>query len=993
MNELQIFVEARDLRDPDQRSKYLQQATGGDNNLLSRVQRLLRFDDSGDTMFDRHPHSILGTLYSSLDDDTESLSTRELLQQVCDRVDENADGEDGQLGHLLHYKLLEPIGHGGFGVVVKALDEKLQRIVAIKILHPRLAKCTDARTRFLHEARSVASVRHDNIVQIYAVEESPVAFLVMEYIEGRNLQQAIDDESPLPTVDVIRIGKQIALALGAAFARGVIHRDIKPANILLQDDHEGRVKVTDFGLAITNDQESPLRSGPIAGTPSFMSPEQATGGKVDHLTDLFSLGCVLHAMCSGRSPFHARNALSILRRVTEGKPEILTNLNPHVPAALASVIDQLIQKNPAMRLQSPGEVIDALNACHSNQTISQNSGRNAFWLRASVTLAIVAAVVLGVTKSTNPFAASSRETVGSLSVLHSTTPESAVGPEERSESPDPQGKVQLERFIAEVQKQNTGYRIDQIHSGFTDNRLTGLDLIRPLDCSPLAGLTDLTHLGIRSGGSTHSFSLGFASGMRELQSLKMDGLQITTLQPLKGLPLRDLSMWSWNAYGIPALGDMSPLQGMPLQRLNCGNSLVSDLSPLRGMPLEFLCLNLTLAEDLTPLAGAPLQELLLTCTDVSDLTPLKGMPLKILELGGSRVSDLSPLAGSPIEILRLDHTLVTDFSVLKQMPNLKELRIAVDPARDQSLREQFPHVNLRHDVPDHLSSVEDGAKIRAPHVLMGGISLGRSSLIERMLRNLVKQNPKCNLPSCRFTVREGRVIYFETEPLETYEAIGDLKDLESLSIIGDYRTPVDVEFIANLKKLHTVYLFGCQVTNLAALRDTQLKQLWLWSWDRHLKDSAGDLSPLKGLSLTHLNCGCSSTKDLSPLAGMPLEVLVLNSTEVHDLSPLSNMPLRELLIAGTPVEDLSPLRGMSLEKLTLNDSKVTDLSPVAGMPIKNLSINGTDISDRDIISEFPLEELEMDYEESRDREWIASFPNLRMLNQRPIGEFLSKTPQ
>src|SRR5262249_5209471 len=162
----------------------------------------------------------------------------------------------------------------------------LQRVVALKVLAPALAATSPARKRFLREARSSAKVRHENVVALYAVFEQPLPYLVMEFIPGETLQQRLDRIGPLETLDVVRIGRQIAEGLAAAHGTGLIHRDIKPGNILIEAGPHQHVKITDFGLARAADDASLTQSGIVAGTPMFMAPEQASGGTLDHRADL-----------------------------------------------------------------------------------------------------------------------------------------------------------------------------------------------------------------------------------------------------------------------------------------------------------------------------------------------------------------------------------------------------------------------------------------------------------------------------------------------------------------------------------------------------------------------------------------------------------------------------------------------------------------------------------------------------------------------------------
>ena len=263
------------------------------------------------------------------------------------------------LGRLGHYEVLEVIGRGGMGVVFKARDTRLHRIVAIKALAPELATSDIARQRFLREAQAAAAVSHDHIVTIHAVEPGPVPYLVMELIDGQSLQQKIEKSGRLELVEILRIGYQIAAGLAAAHAQGLIHRDIKPANILLQNGIQ-RVQITDFGLARATDDVGITRTGEVPGTPQYMSPEQAQGRSLDARSDLFSLGSVLYAMAAGRSPFRAESTVAVLRRVCDESPRPIREINPDVPPWLASLIHRLLAKDPAQRYQTAAEVREIL---------------------------------------------------------------------------------------------------------------------------------------------------------------------------------------------------------------------------------------------------------------------------------------------------------------------------------------------------------------------------------------------------------------------------------------------------------------------------------------------------------------------------------------------------------------------------------------------------------------------------------------------------------
>ncbi|HEV3258662.1 MAG TPA: serine/threonine-protein kinase [Gemmataceae bacterium] len=267
---------------------------------------------------------------------------------------------DGCLGRLGPYEVTETLGRGGMGIVFKAFDPSLQRYVAVKVLAPLLAQSAAARRSFLFEARAAAAVSHENVVTIHAVSTAnDLPHLVMEYVAGMSLEQRLEGPGPLELTEILNIGMQAAAGLSAAHAQGLIHRDVKPANILLEDG-SGRVKITDFGLARGVDEAGLTPGGLVAGTPPYMAPEQASGAPLDPRADLFSLGSVLYAACTGRPPFRGRTLRGVLRRVREQTPQPVRQLNPGVPAWLAACIDKLQAKDPEARFQSAEEVKEFL---------------------------------------------------------------------------------------------------------------------------------------------------------------------------------------------------------------------------------------------------------------------------------------------------------------------------------------------------------------------------------------------------------------------------------------------------------------------------------------------------------------------------------------------------------------------------------------------------------------------------------------------------------
>jgi hypothetical protein len=360
MNERAIFTEALDRDTPADRAAYLDAACAGDPALRARVEALLRsHEEAGEFPGKLAPQRLAEELAATpAANDTRTGPSAADADEPLDFLEPS--DKAGSLGRLGHYEVREVVGRGGMGVVLKAFDETLHRVVAIKVMAPQLATSVTARRRFVREARAQAAVTHDHVVTIHAVDDAGrLPCIVMQFVAGTSLQDRLDRTGPLQLQEVLRIGMQTASGLAAAHAQGLVHRDVKPANILLENGVE-RVKLTDFGLARAADDASLTQSGTVAGTPSFMSPEQAEGKAVDHRSDLFSLGSVLYAMCTGRLPFRAGTSMGMLKRVCEETPTPVREANPEVPDWLAAVVEKLHAKDPADRFQSAAEVTELL---------------------------------------------------------------------------------------------------------------------------------------------------------------------------------------------------------------------------------------------------------------------------------------------------------------------------------------------------------------------------------------------------------------------------------------------------------------------------------------------------------------------------------------------------------------------------------------------------------------------------------------------------------
>ena len=259
------------------------------------------------------------------------------------------------------YRLVRHLARGGMAEVYVAEDQLLNRTVAVKILFPELAHDDAFVERFRREARSAASLNHHNIVSVYDFGEDEGAwFIVMEYVEGRNLRDIIRNEGQMDPARAAALGAEVAAALAAAHAEGIIHRDVKPANVLISAD-TGTVKVADFGIArAAGTRQGLTMPGTVLGTATYLSPEQAQGAEVDFRTDVYSLGMVLYEMLAGKPPFTGDSPVAIAyQQLSQTAPPPSTH-NPDVPQALDAIVMRAMSKNPDERQATAEEIREEL---------------------------------------------------------------------------------------------------------------------------------------------------------------------------------------------------------------------------------------------------------------------------------------------------------------------------------------------------------------------------------------------------------------------------------------------------------------------------------------------------------------------------------------------------------------------------------------------------------------------------------------------------------
>ena len=256
------------------------------------------------------------------------------------------------------YVIESELGRGAMGIVYRARRGDQGPPVAVKLLNPSIASDPAMSARFVREGQAAARVNDPGVVGVTDFGQLPdgQAYLVMEIVEGRTLEEELDDTGALRPAEAVRIAVRVLAALEAAHVRGVVHRDLKPSNVFLVPG--GQVKIADFGAALVNDARRSGRTdaGLVLGSPAYMAPEQALGRATDDRADLYSLGCVLYRMLSGQPPFKARTLVEVLRQQVEQSPPAVTSPHAALPAVLVEAVDRALAKNPDDRFRSAGDM-------------------------------------------------------------------------------------------------------------------------------------------------------------------------------------------------------------------------------------------------------------------------------------------------------------------------------------------------------------------------------------------------------------------------------------------------------------------------------------------------------------------------------------------------------------------------------------------------------------------------------------------------------------
>lgn len=922
MNERDIFTAAREIPDASAREVFLDEVCAGNVRVRERVQRLLRVSEKKDPLLDRQvvlaglAGSQIGCLPLRSDDPSDSRAEilvdqfrrllltsgvisekdlQELMDSFPEEINESSQSLADELvrrrkltsyqaqrlcrGQSLvvgSYRIVDRLGEGGMGMVLKAEHLRMKRVVALKFLSVSVNDNPAAILRFQREVETSARLQHPNIVTAFdAGEVDSKCFLVMEYVAGTDLSHLVKSRGPLSVKQALECILDAAQGLEFAHRQGIIHRDIKPANLML--DQSGTLKVLDLGLARIEGDVSPgsdmTSSGIVMGTGDYISPEQAMNARsADARSDIYSLGISLWYLLTGKPAYDGQSIIGKLLAHREAPIPSIGSHRDDVPEAVEHLFRKMVAKNPQDRFQSMAAVVVAVEICLREGTTRGTESRKTQGPKdhtqapnSKPSQRDVATREMALEQTiTHP---------GSAIASHNRRESESNAKERTTSSTNSQKAAPQSTRLPQASLLKWSPRSAQIAGGvaaviilfgvivitITNNQGVKTEVVVE-EGSRIALKNSSDHkIEIRSvpdAASAPDESKKDSRTETDLQNWLDKATALPAAQQLEAVRKELMARNSgfdgdlqvrWHGSGnspkiennvVTDFGfltnrvtDISPLRALTgLKAVWCGGfpddpsrrGQLTDLSPLRGMSLNsaILMYNRNLS-DLSPLHGMPLTHLDVRRTKVVDLKPLRGMPLKHLDLGTTPVSDLSPLEGMSLTFLHLMDTNVSDLSPLKKMP-----------------------LNF-------------------------------------------------------LSIRATRVV--------------DLTDLHAL--------PLEI--------------FDCNntaVSSLEPLRGMKPSRLTV------SQTKVSDLSPLQGMPLTYLNIALTLVTDLSALKGMKLESLDIHNLPISDLSPLNGMQLKALnLEAVTLIKDLSPLRGMPLKELWIEYRPERDEEILRALPLERIN--------------------------------------------------------
>ncbi len=853
------------------------------------------------------------------------------------------------------YQIVEKIGKGGMGTVYKALHSQLEKVVAIKILPSHEFQDSTLVERFRNEMRAVGQLEHHHIVRATdAGDIKGIHFLVMEYVEGKDLSRLMRELSSISVADACEIIRQAALGLQYAHDKHLVHRDVKPANLMLTRsylpgrDIHGVVKILDLGLARLRtefgspDTERLTVTGQMMGTLEYMAPEQGSDTRgVDRRADIYSLGATLYRLLTGRAPFPISQYGSPMKMLTalatQAAPSIRQH-RPDLPTGLVNVVDTMLARDPEDRYASAQEVAEALTpfTCGSDLL-----------------------AILDVESTSQPDSSPSAEqpTVSSVDVDTSRELDAgrAVPLPARKTTPRRGrrastlvalsvaffGVLACAGIVFFVQTRRGWLKVE-INDPAIRVQLDGTDLVLTRENAedPIV-LTPGPHsLRVRQG------QLSFGT---EQFVLKRGETVLVRVQQLPGR--------------IQVVADGKVVASHPTE------SSTPSTTETPQTPAKWFKLVSSLPSS--SLAAAVKAELLLRNPSFhGNIT---------WEIANGRVSRWAILSG------RLD-----DLSPLIALKDLRELDYpSLRPRRDAEIVRSLENLETLNgrDAKEYRSTFPPDQPAAGAGVTQEWIDsikqLPPDSQLAAVIVKLKELNPGF-AGDHRGWNTDGRITRLDV----TCEGITDISPLRALESLSYLSIPGrrDYAWVTDLAPLQDMLLdnFSCAntaVSDLRPLAGMPLTNLELSG------TNVRDLSPLRGIKLERLRCAATPIVDLSPLSGMPLTYLDVYDTQVSDLAPLRGMPLSHLSIKGTLVTDLQPLVTLRLTWLNISYTKIKSLSLLEQLPLQFLNCRRTQVKDLSALRKMPLKELIFDQFSPRNLEVVRSLPKLTTINSQPAEAF------
>lgn len=898
---------------------------------------------------------------------------------------------------LGNYVLIEKIGAGGMGQVFKARHQRMDRLVAVKLLPPAMTKDAAAIARFEREVKAAAKLSHPNIVAAHDADcANGIHFLVMELVEGSDLLALVKKNGPFSVENAVNFILQTAKGLAAAHKKGIVHRDIKPGNLLLNT--EGTVKILDMGLARIHEdgaQAELTGTGVVMGTIDYMAPEQALDTKsADARADVYSLGCSLHYLLTAHATYEGATMMAKLLAHREKPIPSLRSVRPEVPEQLDAAFRKMVAKKIEERFQTMAEVITALEGCGSGSTTCENDKpipSHTVNLPAS-TNAVVKSRASQTQQFPNLLAADSpTEAVDDAASWSKLVPIKA--PKKRRSKKqnvsflkDPKTLLMGGMFLCVVIP--LAIMIGMQRHGKTQSNTEKSPAIET------SAVAETKAVGDGNPGDSPDFTKwmrGVAAmpGEKQVEAvsqklkefnpgfdgkltnpwydgplvlhdgrvveIQIDTSKVTDLSPIRAFSELRLLQCTSQSRSTRRL-DLSPLKGMKIRTLKC--VLVNiDLSTLRGLPLtELACFGGGIS-NLTPLSDIPLVSLTLSgnwelrnleplrgmrlthfaCDNcqVEDISALSGMPLRSLICHVTRIGDLSPLKDSPLEDLYCEGTLVTDLSPLA---GLKLKKLSFTPSAELKGLEAIRRMDSLAEIGTAFAKLIPSKQFWKEY-------------------DDAHSKPITDVNSPEFQKWLDGVQSLRAE--EQVNAVRQkLKELNP-GFDGKLTDQFGGEFLVNPNGIVTTMTFTTDnVTDISPVKALKGLEFLSCQGSEPERGRLRDLSPLKGMKMAFLNCGNNPTlSDLSPLKEVPLKRINITATKVTDLSALRGMSLEEIWFGSTDVSDLAPLKGMPLTALMLWGAKVTDLSPLRGMKLTTLNIAGVPVSNLSPLKDMPLRDL------------------------------------